>query len=91
MKNIYPTSLVARPEHAPLNHTDIRIGDTVHLQPKEGPRISGTVIFSSPMYGCNTYTADAIMHEDEGQTRLRVRFREQDIHHVVVRRPAQVN
>lgn len=91
MKNIYPTNLIARPEHAPLNRTDIRIGDTVYLQPKEGPKIAGTVIFSSGLYGCNTYTADAILDDKQGQIRLRLRFREQDIHHVDARRPVRVN
>ncbi len=91
MKNIYPTNLIARPDHAPLNRTDIRIGDTVYLQPKEGPQIAGTIIFSSALYGSNTYTADAVLNDKQGQTLLRMRFREQDIHHVDARRPACVN
>ena len=61
--------------------TDIRIGDTVYLQPKNGPRMAGTVIFSSPVHGCTTYTADA-QNQDAN---VRFRFRLQDVHHVAPR------
>ncbi|AWG34158.1 hypothetical protein [Alcaligenes aquatilis] len=83
MKNVYPTGLISRPDHIALNKTDIRIGDTVYLQPKNGPRMAGTVIFSSPVHGCTTYTADA--HSQDANVRFR--FRLQDVHHVAPRHP----
>lgn len=83
MKNIYPTGLISRPDHISLNKTDIRIGDTVYLQPKNGPRMAGTVIFSSPVHGCTTYTADS-QTEEQGP-KVRFRFRLQDVHHVAPR------
>lgn len=79
MKTMYPADLIARPEHTALNKNDIRLGDVVYLQPKQGPKIASTVIYSSPVFGCTTYTADASC--TKGQ-RLRFRFRQKDIHHV---------
>lgn len=85
MKTLYPNSLVARPESENLNETDIRLGDTVYLQPLHGPKVAGTVIFSSPIFGCTTYTADATIGDSDVQQRLRIRFRLKDIHHVGTR------
>lgn len=85
MKTIYPTDLVARPDNAILNNTDIRLGDVVYLQPKNGPKIASTVIYSSPVFGCTTYTADASC--TKGQ-RIRFRFRLKDVHHVDSREKA---
>ncbi len=82
MKTIYPTDLVARPEHAALNKTDIRLGDVVYLQPKNGPKIASTVIYSGPLFGCTTYTADGACQK--GQP-VRFRFRLKDVHHVASR------
>lgn len=82
MKTIYPNELVARPDNATLNTTDIRLGDVVYLQPKHGPQIASTVIYGSPIFGCTTYTADASC--DKGQ-RIRFRFRLKDVHHVGLR------
>ena len=79
MKTMYPTDLVARPEHKILNKNDIRLGDVVYLQPKNGPKVASTIIYSSAVYGCTTYTADT--SGLKGQ-RLRFRFRHKDIHHV---------
>ena len=82
MKTIYPNDLIARPEHADLNNTDIRLGDVVYLQPKHGPKIATTVIYSAPLFGCTTYTADASCQKGQ---RMRFRFRLKDIHHVQAR------
>lgn len=82
MKTLYPNSLVSRPENVHLNETNIRLGDTVYLQPLHGPKVAGTVIFSSPIFGCTTYTADATIGDADRQQRLRIRFRLKDIHHV---------
>ena len=79
MKTIYPTDLIARPDHAQLNETNIRLGDVVYLKPKNGPKIASTVIYSSPVFGCTTYTADASCNKGQ---RIRFRFRQKDIHHV---------
>ncbi|WP_269901611.1 hypothetical protein [Paenalcaligenes faecalis] len=85
MKTIYPTDLIARPDHATLNKTDIRLGDVVYLQPKDGPKIASTVIYSSPVFGCTTYTADAACTKGN---RIRFRFRLKDVHHVASRQEA---
>lgn len=85
MKTIYPTGLIARPDSATLNETNIRLGDVVYLQPKNGPRIASTVIYSSPVFGCTTYTADASCTKGE---RIRFRFRLKDVHHVGSRHEA---
>lgn len=85
MKTIYPNELISRPEHATLNKTDIRLGDVVYLQPKHGPQIASTVIYSAPLFGCTTYTADASCQKGQ---RIRFRFRLKDIHHVVPRTDA---
>lgn len=82
MKTVYPTDLIARPDHATLNTTDIRLGDVVYLQPKNGPQIASTVIYSSPVFGCTTYTADASCKKGQ---RIRFRFRLKDVHHVGAR------
>lgn len=79
MKTIYPTGLIARPDSATLNKTDIRLGDVVYLQLKNGPQIASTVIYSSPIFGCTTYTADASCNQGN---RIRFRFRLKDVHHV---------
>ncbi len=79
MKTIYPTDLIARPDNTTLNNTDIRLGDVVYLQPKNGPQIASTVIYSSPVFGCTTYTADASCNKGQ---RIRFRFRLKDVHHV---------
>ncbi|HLS43711.1 MAG TPA: hypothetical protein VK026_10585 [Paenalcaligenes sp.] len=88
MKTLYPNHLVARPEHVNLDKTDIRLGDTVYLQPKHGPQVVGTIIFSSSIFGSETYTADAIVGDEHLQQRLRIRFRHKDIHHVNTRSSA---
>lgn len=85
MKIMYPTDLVARPEHQNLNHNDIRLGDTVYVQPKEGPKIAAKVIYNAYLFGCKTFTADA--KDPIHGRRLRMRFRLQDIHHVVPNTP----
>ncbi|MCQ9616806.1 hypothetical protein L1889_08895 [Paenalcaligenes niemegkensis] len=85
MKTLYPNSLVARPESVSLNETNIRLGDTVYLQPLHGPKVAGTIIFSSPIFGCTTYTADATVGDSDTSQRLRIRFRLKDIHHVANR------
>lgn len=85
MKTIYPTDLVARPDSAALNKTDIRLGDVVYLQPKNGPQIASTVIYGSPVFGCTTYTADASCNKGQ---RIRFRFRLKDVHHVGSREEA---
>ena len=85
MKTIYPTDLIARPDSAILNKTDIRLGDVVYLQPKDGPKIASTVIYRTPLFGCTTYTADASCHQGK---RIRFRFRLQDVHHVASREEA---
>lgn len=85
MKTIYPTGLIARPDNATLNKTDIRLGDVVYLQLKNGPQIASTVIYSSPVFGCTTYTADASCNQGK---RIRFRFRLKDVHHVGSRQEA---
>lgn len=82
MKTIYPNELISRPDHAPLNKTDIRLGDIVYLQPKNGPKIASTVIYGAPLFGCTTYTADASCQKGQ---RIRFRFRLKDVHHVAPR------
>ena len=82
MKQLYPNHLVARPEHIELNQSEVRLGDQVHVQPVDGPKIVGEAIFSSDIFGCNTYTADATIGCISKPQRVRVRFRQQDIHHV---------
>jgi len=81
MKIMYPTDLIARPEHQNLNHSDIRIGDIVYVQPKKGPKIAARVIYNAYLFGCKTFTADA--DDPIRGHRLRMRFRLKDIHHVV--------
>ena len=85
MKTIYPNELISRPEDATLNKTDIRLGDVVYLQPKNGPKIAAKVIYNAYLFGSKTFTADA--QDPIYGRRLRMRFRLQDIHHVVPSTP----
>lgn len=75
MKNLSTIDLVQRPANSGLDTTPIHVGDTVYLQPQEGPRIKGVVIFDTPLFGTTTYTSDC-------GGRVRVRFRHADVHHI---------
>lgn len=75
MKNIYTTDLVARPEGSGLDAMPIHVGDTVYLQPRNGPAIKGVVIFDTPVFGTTTYTS-------ETAGRVRARFRHRDAHRI---------
>jgi len=85
MKTMYPTDLIARPEHETLNRNDIRLGDIVYVQPKNGPKIAARVIYNAYLFGSKTFTADA-KDPVHGQ-HLRMRFRLKDIHYVVPSTP----
>jgi hypothetical protein len=83
MKNLYPNQLVQRPDDVTLDQTHIHVGDIVYLQPIDGPAIRSTVIFDTPVGGCITYTGDAINATPcDGKQRLRIRFRQRDVHRV---------
>jgi len=86
MKNIYPNDLVQRPTGIDLDHDSIHVGDVVYLQPKDGgPAIRSTVIFDTPLFGCTTYTSDAMVRPACGvrdAQAMRFRFRMQDVHKV---------
>ncbi|OVZ64353.1 hypothetical protein CDO44_02615 [Pigmentiphaga sp. NML080357] len=67
-----------------LHGEAIEVGDVVYLQPVHGPLVASTVIFAAPLFGCTTYTADALVPAP-GTTsaqRLRLRFRGRDVHRV---------
>ncbi|QEI08021.1 hypothetical protein FXN63_20885 [Pigmentiphaga aceris] len=86
MKNLYPNDLVQRPTGINLDHDSIHVGDVVYLQPKDGgPAIRSTVIFDTPLFGCTTYTSDALVRPARGERAaqpVRFRFRMQDVHKV---------
>lgn len=75
MKTLYTNDLIQRPADSSLDSMPIHVGDTVYLQPRNGPRIKGVVIFDTPMFGTTTYTS-------ESSGRVRARFRHCDVHHV---------
>ena len=75
MKNLYTTDLVQRPADSSLDAMPIHVGDTVYLQPLNGPRIKGVVIFDTPVFGTTTYTSETV-------GRIRARFRHSDVHHI---------
>lgn len=84
VKSLFPHHLIQRPAGAPLEHAAIDIGDSVTVQPVDGPAITSIVIFNTPFLGTTTYTADAEIPVAGGSAleRVRLRFRPQDIHHV---------
>ncbi len=75
MQNLYTNDLIQRPTGSNLDAMPIHVGDTVYLQPRNGPRIKGVVIFDTPIFGTTTYTS-------ETGGRIRARFRHSDVHHI---------
>jgi len=75
MKTLYTNDLIQRPADSSLDSMSIHVGDTVYLQPRNGPQIKGVVIFDTPMFGTTTYTSESGGH-------VRARFRHCDVHHV---------
>lgn len=84
MKNIFPDQLI-QPSTLDTSSRDINVGDRVTLKLADGASITTTVNVAIALFGCTTYTGEAMIRQARGRahsTPARVRFRWQDVHHV---------
>jgi hypothetical protein len=75
---------LARRSSSELDNMPIHVGDIVHLQPIDGPRVRARVIYNAPINGSVTYTTELIpaMTDSGRQTRWRFRFRHEHVHRI---------
>ncbi len=83
MTTMMQPRLTRRSSHM-LDDTPIHVGDIVHLQPEQGPRIAARVIYNTPFNGATTYTTDLVpcMAENGRLLKQRFRFRHEHVHRI---------